>query len=323
MSGTSQTRSRSPSSDCIRCSTAGRNPLASWPSRRTATRAACGAWGWCRTWRTRSSMRSTAPGDRAYALQHHRLLLDRERAAGARALSRRAHRAGPQRQPHQRRRASRRARGAGFHLRVVDGLRGDRSSPRPIERAATRGAPRRRAARRRGRLQPRRDPRRHAARGARSARVASARDRPARTARRVFGSETCALDIVGATYERDLEPGEIIAIDDEGERSIFPFEKKELKRCVFEHVYFARPDSRDLRRLGRSCAPRARTPSRSRVSCTGRGARVQRARLVELGGDRVRRGERAARTSWRSFAITTSAGRSSSPRRRRATRRCG
>ncbi|HET9012648.1 MAG TPA: amidophosphoribosyltransferase [Gemmatimonadaceae bacterium] len=60
----------------------------------------------------------------------------------------------------------------------------------------------------------------------------------------VFGSETCALDIVGAQYERDIEPGEIFAVDAEGERSIFPFEKKELKRCVFEHVYFARPDSR-------------------------------------------------------------------------------
>jgi amidophosphoribosyltransferase len=60
----------------------------------------------------------------------------------------------------------------------------------------------------------------------------------------VFASETCALDIVGATYERDIEPGEIIAVDASGERSIFPFEKKDLKRCVFEHVYFARPDSR-------------------------------------------------------------------------------
>ena len=60
----------------------------------------------------------------------------------------------------------------------------------------------------------------------------------------VFGSETCALDIVGARYERDIEPGEIFAVDADGERSIFPFEKKELKRCVFEHVYFARPDSR-------------------------------------------------------------------------------
>ncbi len=60
----------------------------------------------------------------------------------------------------------------------------------------------------------------------------------------VFGSETCALDIVGATYERDIAPGEIFAVDDAGERSSFPLEPKELRRCVFEHVYFARPDSR-------------------------------------------------------------------------------
>ena len=60
----------------------------------------------------------------------------------------------------------------------------------------------------------------------------------------VFGSETCALDIVGATYERDVQPGEILAIDASGERSLFPFETKPLTRCVFEHVYFARPDSR-------------------------------------------------------------------------------
>ena len=60
----------------------------------------------------------------------------------------------------------------------------------------------------------------------------------------VFASETCALDIVGATYERDIQPGEIFAADAAGERSIFPFEARELKRCVFEHVYFARPDSR-------------------------------------------------------------------------------
>ncbi len=60
----------------------------------------------------------------------------------------------------------------------------------------------------------------------------------------VFASETCALDIVGATFEREVEPGEIIAVDANGERSLFPFERRELKRCVFEHVYFARPDSR-------------------------------------------------------------------------------
>jgi amidophosphoribosyltransferase len=85
----------------------------------------------------------------------------------------------------------------------------------------------------------------------------------------VFGSETCALDIVGAQYERDIEPGEIFAVDASGERSIFPFEKKELKRCVFEHVYFARPDSRIFggsvdrarRALGRRLAQECPAPN--------------------------------------------------------------
>ena len=60
----------------------------------------------------------------------------------------------------------------------------------------------------------------------------------------VFASETCALDIVGATYERDVRPGEIVAVDAAGMRSITPFPAREERRCVFEYVYFARPDSR-------------------------------------------------------------------------------
>src|SRR5256714_10364548 len=60
----------------------------------------------------------------------------------------------------------------------------------------------------------------------------------------VFASETCALDIVGATYEREVQPGAIIAVDAGGVRSSFPLPRRELKRCVFEYVYFARPDSR-------------------------------------------------------------------------------
>jgi amidophosphoribosyltransferase len=60
----------------------------------------------------------------------------------------------------------------------------------------------------------------------------------------VFASETCALDIVGATYEREIEPGEILAADRDGLRSSFPLPRRELRRCVFEYVYFARPDSR-------------------------------------------------------------------------------
>jgi amidophosphoribosyltransferase len=60
----------------------------------------------------------------------------------------------------------------------------------------------------------------------------------------VFASETCALDIVGATYERDVEPGEIVSVNGNGVQSSHPFPKQESKRCVFEFVYFARPDSR-------------------------------------------------------------------------------
>jgi amidophosphoribosyltransferase len=60
----------------------------------------------------------------------------------------------------------------------------------------------------------------------------------------VFASETCAFDIVGATYEREIQPGEIFVVDGSGERSVSVLPKKELKRCVFEYVYFARPDSR-------------------------------------------------------------------------------
>ena len=56
-------------------------------------------------------------------------------------------------------------------------------------------------------------------------------------------SETCALDLIGATYERDIEPGEVVVITESGVRSIKPFPPQPLSHCVFEHVYFARPDS--------------------------------------------------------------------------------
>ena len=77
----------------------------------------------------------------------------------------------------------------------------------------------------------------------------------------VFASETCALDIVGATVEREVKPGEIIAIDRDGFRTL-QTPTLPLKRCVFEHIYFARPDSyvfggsvdRARRALGRQLA---------------------------------------------------------------------
>ena len=58
----------------------------------------------------------------------------------------------------------------------------------------------------------------------------------------VLASETCALDIVGAQFVRDVEPGEIVAVDGEGLRSTI-YAKPEQKLCIFEYVYLARPDS--------------------------------------------------------------------------------
>ncbi|HEX6974690.1 MAG TPA: amidophosphoribosyltransferase [Vicinamibacterales bacterium] len=56
-------------------------------------------------------------------------------------------------------------------------------------------------------------------------------------------SETCAMDLIGATYVRDVEPGEVLIISDGGVRSMKPFPPMPLAHCVFEHVYFSRPDS--------------------------------------------------------------------------------
>lgn len=58
-----------------------------------------------------------------------------------------------------------------------------------------------------------------------------------------LASETCALDLIGATYLRDIEPGEIVFIDKEGLTSIKPFAKTKNSFCIFEFIYFARPDS--------------------------------------------------------------------------------
>ena len=59
----------------------------------------------------------------------------------------------------------------------------------------------------------------------------------------IFASETCALDIVGATFIREVENGEIVFIEDEKIKSIKPFPKQKSRPCVFEYIYFARPDS--------------------------------------------------------------------------------
>jgi len=86
----------------------------------------------------------------------------------------------------------------------------------------------------------------------------------------VIASETCALDITGAQLMREIVPGEIVSIDDRGLRSIQAFPPaRHLQRCVFEHVYFARPDSyvfggsvdRARRALGRQLAREQPAPT--------------------------------------------------------------
>jgi amidophosphoribosyltransferase len=59
----------------------------------------------------------------------------------------------------------------------------------------------------------------------------------------VVASETCALDLIGATFERDVEPGEVVVINDDGIESLRPFRDAASRFCIFEYVYFSRPDS--------------------------------------------------------------------------------
>jgi amidophosphoribosyltransferase len=62
----------------------------------------------------------------------------------------------------------------------------------------------------------------------------------------VFASETCAFDLIGASYERDVKPGEIVEVSARGIEThrIEGAEGQRISHCIFEHIYFARPDSR-------------------------------------------------------------------------------
>lgn len=81
----------------------------------------------------------------------------------------------------------------------------------------------------------------------------------------VLASESCAFDLIGATFVRDLDPGEFLLIDESGVHSYFPLPVATPAMCIFEHVYFARPDSlvygqpvsRVRKELGRSLAQEA------------------------------------------------------------------
>jgi len=59
----------------------------------------------------------------------------------------------------------------------------------------------------------------------------------------VLASETCAFDLIHAEFVREVEPGEVVIIDENGVRSEFPFQSERKAFCIFEYVYFARPDS--------------------------------------------------------------------------------
>ncbi|TAL80813.1 MAG: amidophosphoribosyltransferase [Beijerinckiaceae bacterium] len=59
----------------------------------------------------------------------------------------------------------------------------------------------------------------------------------------ILASETCALDIIGAHFVRDVENGEIVVISDNGLESLRPFPKVPMRPCIFEYIYFSRPDS--------------------------------------------------------------------------------
>ena len=59
----------------------------------------------------------------------------------------------------------------------------------------------------------------------------------------VFTSETCALDIIGAKFIREVDNGEIVYVEDDELKSIKPFPPKKIRPCVFEYIYFSRPDS--------------------------------------------------------------------------------
>ncbi len=86
----------------------------------------------------------------------------------------------------------------------------------------------------------------------------------------IVASETCAFDLIGAEYIRELEAGELVVIDGQGLASYHPFPKEKTAMCIFEYVYFSRPDSRIFganavyqtrKALGRQLAKEAPVPA--------------------------------------------------------------
>ncbi len=105
----------------------------------------------------------------------------------------------------------------------------------------------------------------------------------------VVASETCALDLIEADYVREVEPGEIITFGPAGMESLKPFPPVPHAKCIFEYIYFARPDSTAVRSQCLQCAEIYGSPT-GEGECCQRGSRNTGARLRCARGDRLCRG---------------------------------
>ena len=107
----------------------------------------------------------------------------------------------------------------------------------------------------------------------------------------ILASETCALDIIGAKYVRDVENGEVVVFDEDGMHSHKPFPPMAPRPCIFEYIYFARPDSivggRPVYDVRKTMGARARARGAGRRRRRRPGSRFRRA-----GRDRLRAGVR-------------------------------
>ncbi len=137
----------------------------------------------------------------------------------------------------------------------------------------------------------------------------------------ILCSETCALDIIGAKFVRDIDNGEVIVIDASGVKSLKPFPQQPMRPCIFEYIYFARPDSivhgrsvYDARKaMGAELAKNRPPPPTSSCRCPIPACRRRSATPPPA----------ACHSSSASFAITMSAAPSSSRPRRSASSACG
>ena len=138
----------------------------------------------------------------------------------------------------------------------------------------------------------------------------------------ILASETCALDIIGAQYVRDVENGEVVMFDEDGVQSHKPFPPMAPRPCIFEYIYFSRPDSI----VGGRTVYEVRKAMGARACARSAGRRRRRSCRCRIPAFRRRSASRrrpAFPTSWASSAITMSAAPSSSRRRRSAIWACG